>query len=1462
MRLQIKKIAAASMIALSMMTVSTYANNGSESLLDLGPKVVYAAENDVSSDAISALDKINRVQKDGDDPGTTKEEERALWKVMRDPDKYLDKKTDGSTLDKIKMAMEKPKTFAKAAGEEGNVDTVLTKLQNKLNSIEISRGNKGEGDIGVTDTSSKDLDYLTGNENYSSLYASIIYSLSKGDSADNASISLAQMMKYPVKDNGNTSQQYGNLATPSFLSPTQQEGGKLASYIRTLYEYNYLVMKDKTGFSGIWNFLTGWIGSTVRAVLLSTAWLGAAVYDMSFNLIKWFTDEFTKLNILQITGLQAGASRANSVITTAFEGMFKTAGLSSATIKAIQYLIYIIIIGSFMIMVISQLNKAKSKQAVKTTKRFGLRILTIIMTIPITAMMYGISANLFTGLNMVAEDASRVSDSYVINVTRWAGTLNLSLAPINGGNFSSDGKINTAFKPTPTNIAKINAASRAIEEASGNKSDARSAMETIESIMQDKEASAQDYFNFIASRETSGSNIAAEGFPTTQVTDSRGRTNSYLLVSRDKKVDATELIKIILSIAKDKESGKVNDDAAKSYTYNVANKKDVTISLDSKYDLTPVVWNNPTSYLYGAVTPGNLTSSTLNHNNYHLSAYTNMLNDPKTGEMAKEEDLQDALKDNAISFALINKYAGIKSYGGGSNSLSSQSVAFLLQSKLSDGTLVYKGFNTAANSAGSSKNTGAYGITYVENVVPSVNTGDYLSKIASLNAIWLAAGISAFVTLLALVKAPILGALFRHLKGFFSALFFGNTVALIESILYYIALSSSFIFAYFGVILSLGIVNAIVGADSVLGGVAWLSYVPVFGPIFMSWLICFILTWPVVKLRLGASNKPRNIGIAAMMVSVPFLLVESMDATFDRFERNLFNKSRSGSMLGNMSRRAEVINQGEQVKGKAKSGANKALGAVQALGSAIPGYGTAATFAAGAAKGLLNADKNDPNLIENVANTGLGAAGGAMGVGVTTLNGKADPNQKDTKKPLDDERDADLTNDPKAKVTDLQSHNRDNIDPDASGIVEDQKDPNSLEINEHANPEDESRQILEQIAKNTARLNDNDDAGKDPVEVKIKDDESEKSEEQKDSKDQSDIETEKLRAEHISIENEDRDNHLVKDANLEELKVDRQEVNKQETEQPSADKSPTLDPNAMKVDRQEVTKQETERSSVDKAPNLDTNAMKVDRQEVTEQKTDQSKVEKASNLDPNASKAEETAARPRTVDINKSPEAPKSNVIKGAVVSKLGVNESTAYGAKDMTDLVSKTIDKVKSVPDGVRAAVDPIASSAIARAVGDGVTAAVTGKNLDQVKIEKHSEREKHDREVIIKEQTKEAEKQILKERLVQENIARGMSDSDARVFAGLQEAIGKVASSSVARVAHQAAKPFAMAADNTLFDGQAKTQKILDGKLDAIGKDSSRTVSSNNQDRLERQNNKLLDALDRLSDDIRDAQDDRYRR
>lgn len=1424
----LKKVAVTSMLSVSMLTATSLVNVEQNSSISLGPKIVYAAEESIPSDALSALDKINSVKNDGDNPGTTKDEQSALWKVMKNPSKYIDKDTDGSTLDKLKAAMDKPKTLALGADEGDNVETVLSALQNELNAARIKRGDTEGNSIGTTDTSSRDLEELKGKETYSSLYASIIYSLSKGDSADNASISLSQMMKYPVRD-GDTTQQYGNLATPSFTSGNQREGSQLASYVRSLYEYNYLVMKDKTGFSGIWNFLTGWIGGAVRGFLLSTAWLGAGIYDMSFNLIQWFTDSFTKFNILQVTGLQAGVTGANSFVTKIFEGLFKSAGLTGETIKAIQYLIYVILFGAFALTVITQLNKAKAKKAIQTSKRFGLRVLTIVMTIPLTAMMYSTVTNIFSGLNMAAQDASKISDSYVINVTRWAGTLNLSFAPITSGNIRADGEADPFYKPSVTNIAKINAASRAVEEASSGskKSNAQSAMSSIAALMEDKEASAQDYFNFIASRSTSGSNIAAEGFPTTTVSDSRGRTNSYLLVSRDKKDDVSQLVKILLAIANGgKDRGKANDDAGKSYTYKVANKKDVTVSLDSKYDLTPVVWNNPVSYLYGAVTPGNLTKSTLNHSNYHLSAYTNMLNDPKTGELAKDNELQKALRDNAIAFALINKYAGIKSYGGGAQSLSSQSVAFLLQSKLSDGTLVYKGYNTAANSAGSSKNTGPYGITYVENVVPSENVGDYMNKIASLNAIWLSAGIAAFIVLLALIKAPILGSIVRHLKGFFSALFTGNTVALIESILYYAALSASFIFAYFGVLASLTIVMAIVGPSSVMAGVKWLTFVPVFGPIFVSWLVCYMLTWPVVKLKTGTSGKARSVGIAALCVSIPFLMVESMDAYFERLERNMYGKSRSQSFAGKLSRQAEVIDPKNEAKRRSKSLLNKAMDGVQTVGSAIPGYGTAAAVAAGVVKGSLGADQNDPNAI--IPKTGNGLVDGVTTLGEKALGLKDQKDQKDLKDPKDPDRDGELfeTEEHREKHSDLTSpRETDKIDADELK-VEHAEEP-TLNLEEFETPADEQARILEEIAKNTAKFKE-----ENPVEVEVKESDKPAEKVEADKVDTDKVDAEKVEASELDVNHHFDEHHEGRDGDLklDELEVEHSDIKDTEIK----DGSVHLDPNAKKLETEKPA-EPTEVIVKDQEKDLKTN--------------DDSEKEVKSTLDPNGLKVE-------------------NKISEGLVNSKLAKTEADQHGLNEFGNLLNSAMQKVKDAPEGLKnipdtlkATVDPITSSELGRKVGDGITSAFTGKPLSQVQMERHTERVEHDREKVVKQQSKELEKQVLRETLVAENMSKGMSPEMAKMMAGVQEAVGKVASTPVAKAAHTAAKPFAFAMDKTLFDGDAIAQKVLNGqKVEDKSNGPSRPSRSESETQMsERQSRMLADAIDRLSDDIRDQNDQR---
>lgn len=1079
----LKKIAVTSLLSVSMLAaINAVSYNQSNHSIQFGYQRVLAAE-DMPEAMKSALKTISGVGPDGTPP-LSKDERDAVKDLIENPKKYVDAKTGDELLNLVRDALDKPAVLARAGSHEVDKDTILGNLRNELSAATRARGTATTGVDGKKDDSKRDLSDLTANESYSTLYASVIYSLSKGESADSASISLNQLSKYPVQDGNGQNQQYGALATPSLTTPKNPIGSQLASYIQTLHDYNYLVMKDKTGFSGIWNTLTGWAAQTVRNVLLATAMLGAILYDFSTFFINAMTDAFTKFNILKVTGISAGAEAANTLVENLLSGVLNIFGLTGETIRLLQYSLYTILLAMFVLKIITQLNKAKAKQAVKTTKLMTLRVFTIIMTIPVTAMMYGVSSTLFDSLKNAATDASRISDSYVINVTKWAGTLNLSLDPMGTSAVSSASggvKADKKFEPTPSNIAKLNSAIRAIDDANNEKSDnkqrsAQLAMTSIANLMEDKEASVQSYFNYIAANGQSGSNMAAEALPTTSASDSQtGRSNTYLYVSRDKKEDALDKLKSLLGL--EPQSGEANDEAGKSYSYDV-NGKTIAITPASKADLVPVAWNNPTSYLYGAVPPGNLTTSTLNHANYHLSAYTNMLNDPKTDEVASDEELKTALVKNAQNFALINKYAGIKNYGGENPALSSQSVAFLLQSKVSNGSINYKGYNTAANEAGSSKNTGAYGITYVENVVPSNGVADYMGKIASLNAIWVAAGYTAFIVMLTLLKSPILGSIVRHLKGFFQSLFVGDIIGLLESITFYLALSSSFVFGYLGILFGTSLIQQLIGEGSVASALSFVSVIPIYGPILISWIVAFILTWPVVSLSLGRSGKRRKAGIVELVVAMPYLIAESLDPAFDRMYSRLYGKSRSQTLGAKLANKAQAIDPGQEAKGKLKGLANTALSGIQAAGSAIPGYGTAAAAAAGVMKGVINgnggmdADPNDPNAI--VPTTGNGFIDGAARLGLGLAKDKLGD---DKNTPLDAERDVSMVeydengnpikgNDPsKERYSDLSSTgNASEID---GTIPVDSQTPQEQAA-------DDSQAKLDEIAKNTQALKDKD----------------------------------------------------------------------------------------------------------------------------------------------------------------------------------------------------------------------------------------------------------------------------------------------------------------------------------------------------------------------------------------------------
>lgn len=1388
----LKKITVVSAAALTLLSPSLF-SEGRASPYSHFHSVALAEDSDVKdkvADSMSGLTKISSGQSLND------REKDALRDIIKEPTKYVTTERTAEYMNTLESVMKnKPNELAKELGVDAT--SAFTGLQSQLanwKNNSSSSGTQGAGtSLAGADIGYKALDDLKQNESYSTLYSSIVYSLSKGESADSTSISLAQMMKYPVVSSGDSKiegSQYGSLASPAFASGPQEEGKKLATYVKTLHEYNYLVTKDKTGFSGFWNWLTGGTTKVVRVFLLNVAWVGAALYDFAMWGITWFTEAFTKLNIIEITGLGSAIAGTDSFLNSLLKSMFAAIGINGSLVKTIQYLFYIVIVASFLVMLVSQMRKSKSRQAVSTLKKNGLKIFTIIMTIPLTAMMYTTTGAVFKAIQLSAKDAQQITSNYVINVTDWAGTMNLSLSPISTGSIAATGEVDERFKPTTANIAKINTAIAALKSSSSNDpkvTAGQSARDQVQALISDEEATAQDYFNFIASRKTSGSGLAAEYLPQVSSTaTSSGSTKTYLLVSRDKKEDVKDKVKKLLGLSDNNNSSgaKESESVQPSYTYKVADKKDVTIGLESKYDLTPVVWNNPTSYLYGAIPPGNLTTSTLNHANYHLSGYTDMLNDPATGETAKDDDLSKALSENAINLALINKFAGV-SQSGQMKTLSSQSVAFLLQSKLSNDTLVYKGYNTAANESGAAKNTGAYGITYVENVVPSTGITDYMSKIAGINAIWLSAGITAIAVFLALLKAPILGCIMQHLKGFVSALFTGNAIALVESILYYLALASSFLFAYLATMIGLFLVANLLTSTFL----SYLSFIPIVGPIILSILICLLMSWPIVKLRLGVSNKQRKVGLAELLVSVPYILVESMDEYLDRFSYALYGKSKRQTFAAKMARQGEVIDQGQLVKNTLKRGVNAAVG----VGRTLAGDPTGALQAASA---VVGGDNDDPNAIDKTGKGGALGKVAAVGAGAVLGKKGADIAQK------------------------------------VVGAGEEILGKGDKPVGKEQGVKDNS-------------MKDDLDEVKDPSK-------------------------ERNSALRTSRDEKDKDGHLEETKET-HIKKSEEEIEKLQTKKEDDDETVEFDTTREDDSRLDeivdntgrLADKENDKDKIDvniADPKIET--PEIETPKVNSPEIDTSKIEIENARADLAAGKVETDSRMNEV---------KTHVEKSDVVE--GIKEqidNLKDGSKAVYDTVRNPIGSAKSAAEFAKSKAELITDSSLGRNVADAIESALTGKSIEQIKVEKSTERVERDvqretqRETVRQERLTRVQNNYErnKENFSSEALSKGL----AQVQTAIQDAGRNKVVHTTAKIVQQSAKPFAMKADNILFDGEkvlgnaikgikpSEVEQLRSNRKPAIDTSARRVDSVSRYDgRGTKEAEQMVDAIDELTMELR---------
>lgn len=420
---------------------------------------------------------------------------------------------------------------------------------------------------------------------------------------------------------------------------------------------------------------------------------------------------------------------------------------------------------------------------------------------------------------------------------------------------------------------------------------------------------------------------------------------------------------------------------ANNVKFNAHNELILPYSTITPFSYKFVIWNDVESYIYGATT--NNSNSTANYNNYIHGTGTLQNNNPTNGTddfsniteldgtragEAKPQDVKEEesyakrrMNTNSLVVAINNRYAGISGYGD-YKSLSTQSTAFLLQTKLRSDGLTYYGYNTAYSKSDKGTPKQGEGVTYVRYVIPNTGVADLMIRASMLGLIWIITGMSAIVALFYMLKAPVFSALMKMTISFFSAFFTGNLSALLEYLAYYAAISFSFAFARIAIYLSSNfgayvitrlpnwlqsllisgtaqtnpgaVATATINStfDSTL---AW----PSLAVIAFALLMGFIMVWPIAEMRLGARNsRPRRVGFIGFIVMIPYMLAESVTEYLDAIHYRLYGKSKRQTFGSKFSNQVAAVDQGQLLK---DSGLQAAKTAAE-LGLAVATGGTSA----------------------------------------------------------------------------------------------------------------------------------------------------------------------------------------------------------------------------------------------------------------------------------------------------------------------------------------------------------------------------------------------------------------------------------------------------------------------------------------------------------------------------------------
>jgi hypothetical protein len=828
---------------------------------------------------------------------------------------------------------------------------------------------------------------------YQTLLPSIIYSRSQASNSAGATVvSLADIEKYSVYVEGtNNNQRYGFVTKQN---KTQPEGAKLANYLLALYHYDYLVPvpKDLNGgnpVSTFFNKVVRWAtGNSVPEYTPSSIALGMAaffgsIYDAATSFLKLVFEGVKSLNWNFIFGFTK-EGQATGFIGSIIQTVSEKLGFSSGLLQALRYFIITIIFISFVIFVMVAMGARSRTRIRKGLINFVVRIVVIFVFIPVSGKFTDLIGEMASGITGDFTTPSRVNSMFVLDTLDWAATTNLSFAPITNASPSTNTLdiFKGTYEPTFDNVQKLTQSVIKRSEVAGLTTDKTSAADLLNKVSSREVVSVNAYFSRIASAQSVGSSsIAASNLPT-NISSYKNPDGS------DAKINIPfENIKPAFLSTKesseDEEGSSSSDSSLAIYKWQVnSGSKESLVELDSKAKMVvePIRWYNLDTYIYGARLPDTMAKEHANYSNYINASGTSQLNDPRTGKAASDA-LKDALIANSNIIALYNQYAGVaKITPGGDPSLSTQTVAFLLQSEFSNGSLTYRGYNTIASKTGETKNTGVNGNAFVRYTIPNSGDTDLISKVFSLLTLWMCSAVVAVYALIWVLKGPIIATLLITGKSFLKAAVTGDITAAIKFVAGDAAIKFSATFAAVGTYMTLGImggiINAIQGLPTSYVNNNWVAKIPIVGDFISSvsaliggMFICTLLTlalvWPIMRLNLGGrgkGKKPLYAGFLGIFIMIPYILFEALDEYLEIIYQRVYGKSRSRTFGAKLRNQADPIDQKKLVGNLAKNTATIAAkaglatmtgGASTAVTGALGGAGS--TLAAQAGKTLLGA---------------------------------------------------------------------------------------------------------------------------------------------------------------------------------------------------------------------------------------------------------------------------------------------------------------------------------------------------------------------------------------------------------------------------------------------------------------------------------------------------------------------------